>query len=81
MNDHDCGIDCKPVPSLTGGVAHMMYPSDPTPHAGRYMHTAMQGMTRSEYRATGMGQTRRNRVWDAMRVASPRKRVARNVPA
>ena len=69
LDTHVCGIDCKPEKTITGGIAHMMYPSDPTPHAGRYMHTAMQGMTRREYRATGMGQTRRNRVWDAERRA------------
>jgi len=81
MDTHDCGIDCKLITYPSGRVVHEMYPYTPNAVAGRYQWEQNQGMTRRQYRASGQDETRAVRVWDAMRAASPRKRVARNVPA
>ena len=65
--DHTCGIDCKLSVSLTGGVAHMMYPADPNRDAGRYQASQNVGMTRREFRASGQDESRNVREWNYRR--------------
>lgn len=67
MSDHTCHIDCKLITLEGGRRQHIMYPSDPTPHAGRYQHTQNLGMTRREYRATGQDESREVRAWNHKR--------------
>lgn len=57
-DNHICHVDCEP----DGRGGHMMYPSDPTPHAGRYQNTLNLGMTRREYRASGQDESREVRL-------------------
>jgi hypothetical protein len=67
MTDHTCGIDCKLI-SIAGPGAprlvHEMYPSEATPHAGRYQHTINQSHDRRSYRASGQDETRNVRIWN-----------------
>jgi hypothetical protein len=64
MNHHICMVDCElEIDSVTHEVRHIMYPADPTPHAGRYQHTLNLNMTRREYRESGQDETRECRLW------------------
>lgn len=74
---HVCNVDCRLVrdPYISGGVmkarvSHVMYASEPSSAAGRYQweqNAAIKRQGRRAWRATGQGQSRECRVWDAMR--------------
>lgn len=62
--DHTCHIDCELTVKPNGNREHMMYPADPTPHAGRYQATENLTLTRREYRASGQDESRNVREWN-----------------
>lgn len=73
---HTCHIDCKletiTYPNGVTGKAHMMYAAEPSSAAGRYQweeNAAIKAQGRRAWRATGQGQSRACRVWDAERRA------------
>lgn len=75
---HVCDIDCERVPTATGGVAHVLYPSTPNGAAGRYQAAQNVGITRREYRASGQDESRACRVWAAERAARGPRVAYRN---
>ena len=71
-DDHICYIDCKPITVYddAGNVirrSHVMYSSDPTPHAGRYQNAVNLTLDRRGYRASGQDESRNVRIWNHRR--------------
>ncbi len=81
---HECGIDCKPERTPTGGTAHIMFPATPNSSAGRYQAAQNVGMTRREYRASGQDESRNVRIWNrdyADRAWKPKTMMTRSEAA
>lgn len=69
---HICNVDCEPIiiTDVTTGEkrqGHIMYPADPTPHAGRYQATLNLTQTRREFRESGQDESRNVRLWNEER--------------
>ncbi|QIG58548.1 hypothetical protein SEA_HUBBS_117 [Microbacterium phage Hubbs] len=68
---HTCHVDCELIIEGTRRI-HMMHAAEPSSAAGRYQWELNRGILdagRRAWRASGQGQSRACRVWDAERRA------------
>lgn len=81
MANHICNVDCDrqviECVDIHGNervrVAHIMYAAEPSSAAGRYqweLNRDLLNQGRRAWRASGQGQSRACREWDAQRYAS-----------
>lgn len=66
---HICHVDCELITEGTRKI-HMMHAAEPSSAAGRYqweLNRAILDAGRRAWRASGQGQSRACRVWDADR--------------